>query len=245
MNRLRRHAPVADVVARYASSPAAIAPSERIVPDVPITRWTLRRASCRRKLRVSSIDVAHEAALVAPRQRIGLREAFGEPDHAELEAAPELHARRRAERDLGAAAADVDHDRGLAADVDRVGRGEMDEPRLLGAGDDAHADADVAMHGGEEVRAVLGFADRARGRGDDLVDAVGFGQPLELRQRLHRGRDARDRQLAPVEAARAQAYHVAFHDRRPRTRDPAGCGRRSCGSNWCRRRWPRCACVTQ
>ena len=73
----------------------------------------------------------------------------------------------------------IDDGRALA-DVDRVRGGQMDQPRFFGAGDDADAQADVAADGGDEVAAVLGLADRARGRGDDLVDAVRLGQPREL-----------------------------------------------------------------
>ena len=44
------------------------------------------------------VDVPHELALVARRDRVALHEPLGQPDDAELEAAPDLHrsARRRA-----------------------------------------------------------------------------------------------------------------------------------------------------
>ena len=74
-------------------------------------------------------------------ERIGLDEALGQPDDAELEAAAELDGRSGAARDLDAAAADVDDDRDVARHADAVDRGQMDEPRFFGAGDDAWPDA--------------------------------------------------------------------------------------------------------
>ena len=88
-----------------------------------------------------------------------------------------------AERDLDAAAADVDDDRGLRR-VDAVDGGQVNEARLLGAGDDARPDAGLLLDGGEEVAAVLGLARGAGGGGEDLVDLVRVGEALELRERL-------------------------------------------------------------
>ena len=45
-------------------------------------------------------DVPHEPPLVGRAQRIAFREPLGQPDGAQLEAAAELHARRRAQRDF-------------------------------------------------------------------------------------------------------------------------------------------------
>ena len=73
------------------------------------------------------------------------------------------------------------------ADVDAVAGGEVDEPGFLGAGDDADADAGLPIDFGDEVAAVVGFARRARGAGDDLVDLVRLGEAPELGQRLERG----------------------------------------------------------
>ncbi len=85
-------------------------------------------------------DVRQHLAFVAAAQRIGRDEAFRQPEHAELEAAREPHLVAGAERDLDTAAADVDDHRRLGR-VDAVDGGQMDEPRLLGAGDDARPDA--------------------------------------------------------------------------------------------------------
>ena len=80
-----------------------------------------------------AVDELHHLALVARRERIRGDEPFGEPNDAHLEAAAKPHRFGVAERDLDAAAADVDDDRRPAHHVDAVDRGEVDEPRLLGA----------------------------------------------------------------------------------------------------------------
>ena len=81
----------------------------------------------------------HQPPLVAVRQRIRLDEPLGQPDDADLEALPEGHLRGGAERDLDAAAADVDDDAGRGADVDAVAGGQVDQPGFFGAGDDPDA----------------------------------------------------------------------------------------------------------
>ena len=75
---------------------------------------------------------------------------------------PGVRLRRGSQRDLHAAAADVDDDGGGAADVDAVPRGEVDQARFLGAGDDADADPGLPVDLGDEVAAVLGLTGRAR-----------------------------------------------------------------------------------
>ena len=87
------------------------------------------------------VDVAHEFALVARLERIGLDETLGEPDDAELEAAAQLDRRPGAARHLDAAAADVDDHRDVARHADAVDRRQMDQPGFLGPGDDPRADA--------------------------------------------------------------------------------------------------------
>ena len=81
---------------------------------------------------------------------------------------------------------------GRAADVDAVAGGQMNQPGLFGAGNDARSRIPVcSLHLGDEIAAVVRFADRrCRGR-DDLVDFVGIGQPAEFGQGLERGRHGR------------------------------------------------------
>ena len=137
-------------------------------------------------------------------------ESFGQPDHAELEAAAELDRRSGASRDLDAAAADVDDHRDVPGHADAVDRRQMDEPRLFRPGDDARSDPGLLGDRLQELAAVFRFARRARGNGDDLVDAVRFGQPPEFRQHLERGVHRFRRERAPVEPARAQTDHFLF-----------------------------------
>jgi len=66
------------------------------------------------------VDVPHELALVARLERIGFHEAFGQADHAKLEAPSELDRRPGATCHLDAAAADVDDDRDVARHADAV-----------------------------------------------------------------------------------------------------------------------------
>ncbi len=73
------------------------------------------------------MDVLHHAPLVAVGERVAADESFGQTDDAELEAAGELNVAGRAERDLDAAAADVDDHGAAAADVDAVDGRLVDE----------------------------------------------------------------------------------------------------------------------
>jgi hypothetical protein len=155
-------------------------------------------------------EMLHQPALVAAAQRIALDEALGEAYHADLEALAERQVGGRPERDLDAAAADVDDDRGGAADVDAVAGGEVDEARFLGAGNHLDADAGLAVDLGDEIAAVLRLARGAGGGGDDLVDLVRVGDAAELRHGLERRGHGGGRQVAAVEAARPEADHVFF-----------------------------------
>ena len=139
------------------------------------------------------------------------------------------------ERDLDAAAADVDdHAVALAAEVDAVGGGDVDQPRLLGAGDDAHVDAGPLADRGEEVAAVLGLARGAGRGGDDLVDLVRVGEPAELRQRLAGRRPSPPGSGPGRRGRRRRAGPSPSRGRRSRTTDRGGPGPRSCARSWCR-----------
>ncbi len=80
-----------------------------------------------------AIEMLHQAALIASRERVALDELLGQADDANLEALPPHNLRRRPDRDLDAAAADVDRNCRAGADVDPVARREMDEPGFFGA----------------------------------------------------------------------------------------------------------------
>src|SRR5262249_21706747 len=116
--------------------------------------------------------------------------------------------RSRSARDLDAASADVDDDRGLSRQVDTVQRGLMNEPRLLGPRDDPRTDAGLLRDGAQEFSAVLGFARGAGRDGNHFVDAVRLSQAAELRKHLERRVHRFGRQGAPIQAAGAEAHHL-------------------------------------
>ena len=157
-----------------------------------------------------AVEVLDQPALVAAAQRIALDEPFGEPDDPDLEAAPERQAAAvpsvisTLPPPMSTTTAVV------AADVDAVAGGQVDEARFFRAGDHADADAGLPVDLGDEVAAVVGFARRAGGAGDDLVDLVRFGDAPELGERLQRQADRGGRQAAAVEAAGAEPDHVLF-----------------------------------
>jgi hypothetical protein len=154
------------------------------------------------------LDVFDQPSLVAPADGVAADEPFGEADHADLEAPGEGRLARGAEGDLDAAAADVDDDAVSLREVDAVGRGDVNQPGFLGAGDHPHVDAGAIADRGEEVAAVLGLAGGAGRRRDDLVDLVRVGQAPELRQRLEAAGHRRRRQRPAVEAPGAQPDHL-------------------------------------
>ena len=84
----------------------------------------------------------------------------------------------------------------------------MNEPGFLGAGDDARRGCRFAAAIGlQELAAVLGLARRAGGDGDDLVHAVRFGEPAELRQHLQSRVHGLGCERPAVEPAGAQPDH--------------------------------------
>jgi hypothetical protein len=156
------------------------------------------------------VDVPHELAFVARDDRIAFHEPLGQTDHAELEAAPLIHARSRAAGNLDAAAADIDGDGNLAAYGRAVGGGQVDQPRFLGAGNHARSDRGLLHNGAEEFTAVLRLAHGACRDRHRFVDAMRFGQTSELRQDLeccmHRFR----RERPAIQASGPEADHFFF-----------------------------------
>jgi hypothetical protein len=126
------------------------------------------------------VDVPHKFPLVAALERIALDEALGEPNHSQFEAPAELDVHPGPARHLDAAAADVDDDRGVRLASHPVDRSQMDQPRLLGPGNDTGPDAGLLGDSLEEFAAVLGFPDGARRHRDNVFDTMGFGQTPEF-----------------------------------------------------------------
>ncbi len=128
-------------------------------------------------------DVAHHAALVAAPERVALHEALAEANDAQPEALRQLHPGRGAERDLRAAAADVDDHR-LAGRRRRC----RAPPRVwMSDASSTPVMTRAWMPGlrrdrGEEVAAVGRLAHGAGGHGHDIVDLAGVGEAFEPRR---------------------------------------------------------------
>jgi hypothetical protein len=126
-------------------------------------------------------DMLDDLPLVALGERITAHEAFGQPYRSNLEAARKLQGARRAERNLDAAAADVDDDGASPAHVNAIHCGLMNETRLFGPRNDARTDAGFVFKAGQEFAAVASFT-RCAGRGsENLIHLVRVRDPLELR----------------------------------------------------------------
>src|SRR5262245_35987532 len=83
----------------------------------------------------------------------------------------------------------------------------MNQPRLLGAGDHAWSNTGLPLDPRQELAAVARFPRRARRGGKNLVNAMRFGESLELRQRLQRRVHRLGGQRLAVEAASAEPHH--------------------------------------
>ena len=155
-------------------------------------------------------DLLDEFSLVAARDRIASDKLLGQPDDTHLEASRELHFGAGAKRDFDTASADVDDDRACAGHVHAVDRRLMNQAGFLGPGDHPWTDAGLSRNLGQERAAVLGLARRAgRGR-DDLIDAVGVGETLELGERLQGSVHRFGRERSSTESPRAKTYHHLF-----------------------------------
>jgi hypothetical protein len=155
-------------------------------------------------------EMLQQPPFVAFGERVGLHEPLRQPDDAKLEAPSDRQMCCRSEGHFHAAAADVDNHGRVAADIDAVPGGEVNEPGLLRPGNDANSDPRLPFHLGNEIAAILGFACSAGGCRNDFIDFVGICEPLELCQRLQRRCNGGGRQLPAVEAASPEADHILF-----------------------------------
>ena len=145
---------------------------------------------------------------VSARDRIRPDELLSQANDADLRALRDLDLRRGAERELDAAPADVDDGGATVRDVDAVDGGPVDQAGLLGARDHLDPHPSALPDRGQKLAAVVGLAHRAGGRGNDLVDIVRLGEPLEFRERLQRGRHGSLGERAPSETARTETHHL-------------------------------------
>ena len=133
-----------------------------------------------------------------------------------------------ADGDLGAAAADVEEERALAAEVDAAGDAQVDQARLLLAGDDAHVEPRLLLEELEEAPLVFGLAAGGGGDGDDLGGAVRarhVGEPradehgavhgLLLEALLRELALAEPHRLALARQDRVRAVRVEPHQQQP------------------------------
>ena len=121
------------------------------------------------------MELLGQAQPLIGRDRIAERIEIEQAQDAELERGGVVRLARVADDELDRAAADVDDERLLAAEVDGGARAEIDEARLLLAADDGELDAGLVAHHAHEVAAVLRLAHRRGGDGDDGVDAGALG----------------------------------------------------------------------
>ncbi len=112
-------------------------------------------------------------------------------------------------------ASDVDQDRGAVPQVEALGDGELDQPRLLRALDDVDVDPRLPLRALDEQVPVLRLA---RGAGGDGAIAVHLGAVhggAEAAQRLARGADDAGLDEALGEHVVAEAHRRAVDERRP------------------------------
>ena len=91
------------------------------------------------------------------------KEPIGQANGANLEAPGEQHLAALADEELGAAAADVDEHELAVVHLQRLEHAQVDQPGLLGAGNDLHFDAGLGPTAIDELLLVGCLAHR-RGR---------------------------------------------------------------------------------
>ena len=206
MRRLRSGAPAASP-----SAAEATAPRLRIVPDVPMTRSKPGPRDLIEVLADLRVDVARQLALVARlpagsvltnRSVSRITPSLKLRPSSMADPAPRVTSTLPPPMSMTTATS--------PGHADAVDRGQMDESRLFGAGDDPRSDPGLLGDRLEKLAAVLRLARRARRDRDDLVDPVRFGQPPEFRQHLERGVHGLRRERAAVQPARAQPDHFLF-----------------------------------
>jgi hypothetical protein len=120
-----------------------------------------------------------EPPLITLRQGIGADKPFGEPNDADLEAPRQLNRGAGTKRDFHAAAADIDHHRASAADIDTIDRRLVDEAGFLRPGDDHCPNAGLTLDPRQELAAIARFTGRTGRDGKNLFDPVRVRKPPE------------------------------------------------------------------
>ena len=178
------------------------------MPEVPTTRRTSRLAT---RLRIGIELLAEVGLQVGQVARTGWivgQELLAEPRDADLHAVQRDRLVVLAEDELDAAAADVDDQGRLAAQIDGVADAEVDQPRFLASGNDLHAQADFVPHALNEVAAVGGLAHGAGGDGLEAHDTLSLSERAEGGQRAHAVVHRLGREAAVGQRAVAEPHHV-------------------------------------
>ena len=83
----------------------------------------------------------------------------------------------------------------------------MNQPRLFGPGNDTRADPGLLRDGLQEFAAIFRLARCARRNGDNLINAMGFGQSPEFRQHLECCVHGFRRERSSIEPAGPEPHH--------------------------------------
>ena len=119
---------------------------------------------------------------------------LGQPHRAQRQALGQEDPLAVGDDELRRAAADVDQKERVEARGEFAARRQVDQARLLLAGNDVHLDARAAAHGVEEFLGVLRLPHRAGGDGPDELRLLGGDRTLELLDHGDPGLDRLGRQ---------------------------------------------------
>ena len=142
------------------------------------------------------------------RRHPALEEALGHADRTQLETAAHLNFAPVADQQLGAATTDVAQDQRGVVERQRLQHAEVDETRLLVAGDDLDVDACLVLRPPDEVVAVLGLPHRRRGHGLDGGAVRVHHSPTPSERRHPTIDGARGEVLELVVAGLTQPHHL-------------------------------------
>ena len=176
--------------------------SAAAVPEVAITSGTLPGMNpAMRPPQLARNQLPHPRQ-VPPRRGIGLQKLLGQPHRAQRQADRLLDALVLGERDLAAAAAQVDQQHPAARSRLRTHHAAMDQPAFFEAGDDLHVPAGLGLHPRLKGRRVARIAHGRCGHHANLVHPVRLHRALKPLERPQRGRHGLRRDQPRIEDAR-------------------------------------------
>ena len=134
----------------------------------------------------------------------------GQAADAELHARAPAQSRGVADRELDAAAADVDAQGGRRFEHDAGAHGGEDQAGLLASADHLDLDAGLGLDAVDELAAVRRGADRARRLRDHLLRAVGVGELVAAGGRSRRRAPPRRSEMRPSRATSSPRRSISF-----------------------------------